>query len=290
MKTHAPYVRLGPLPYLALIALLAALAGCTSSSISGPETPSEVSLDVRVTGGIAGVDYRLRVDGADRVVRLDCTLGCPPTAGPLAPSVIALSEAQWRDLIGDIVRAGLPTLGIRDYGSTCCDFFQVVIRYEDDRNLSRATGDAESLPTALAELAERLLALREATIPALYGEGSPPGSGPQDQLTLDSVTVDGLRLSVGVTYSGGCQPHEIDMVFSGDWMESFPVQTTAWLTHEDRDDPCDALPSEIRIFDLEPLVEAYRAVYPTAPSGERVIVHLSAPGTSSGTSFEVVLP
>ena len=73
-------------------------------------------------------------------------------------------------------------------------------------------------------------------------------------------------------------------------MESYPVQTTAWLTHEDRDDACDALPSEVRLFDLTRLAEAYRAAYPSAPSGERIIVHLSAPGTSAHQSFEVVLP
>ena len=289
MKTRAPYLRLRPLPYLALLALLAALAGCTSST-SGPEFLGDVALDVRVTGGIAGVDYRLRVDGRDRLVRLECTSSCPPVASPLAPTVIALSVAQWNDLVREIGTTGLPTIGVRDYGTSCCDFFHLVIRYEDDRHLSRVSGDSETLPAGLAALAARLMALRDATIPALYAPVSTPGAGPNDPLALDSVVVQGLRLEVGVTYSGGCQAHEIDMVFSGDWLESAPVQTTAWLTHEDRDDVCDALPSEVRTFDLARLALAYRSAYPTAPAGERIIVHLTAPGSSPAQTFEVVLP
>lgn len=288
MKTRAPYVRLRPLPYLALLALLAALVSCTSS-VSGPEFLGDVALDVHVTGGIAGIDYRLRVDGRDRLVRLECGSNCS-VAGPLPPTVIALSDAQWSDLVRDMVSAGLPTIGVRDYGSSCCDFFHVVIRYEDDRHIARVSGDSETLPAGLAALAGRLMALRDGTIPALYAAGSTPGAGPNDPLQIDSVVVQGLRVEVGVTYSGGCQSHEIDMVFSGDWMESAPVQTTAWLTHEDRDDMCDALPSEVRTFDLTRLAVAYRTAYPTAPSGERIIVHLTAPGTSSGQTFEVVLP
>ena len=286
MRTHAPYLRLRPLPYALLVL---GLAACTSS-VSGPEPVGDVSLDIQVTGGIAGVDYRLRVNGDDRLVRLECSVGCPPVASPLPPTVIALSEAQWSDLVRDLVTVGLPTIGIRDYGTACCDFFHLVIRYEDDRHLSRVSGDAETLPAGLAALANRLMALRDGRIPALFAGAATPGSGPNDPLTLQSATIEGLQLAVEVTYSGGCQAHEIDVVFSGDWMESAPVQTTAWLTHEDRDDACDALPTEIRLFDLTRLAAAYRASYPGAPAGERIVAHLAAPGNTSSETFEVVLP
>lgn len=286
MKTHAPYLRLRPLPYLVL---LLGLAACTSS-VSGPEPVGDVSLDIQVTGGIAGVDYRLRVNGTDRLVRLECSASCPPVASPLPPAVVALSEAQWFDLVRDLVTVGLPTIGIRDYGAACCDFFHLVIHYEDDRHISRVSGDAETLPAGLAALALRLMALRDGMVPALFAGGATPGSGPDDPLMLRSAAIEGLRLAVEVTYSGGCQAHEIDVVFSGDWMESAPVQTTAWLTHEDRNDPCDALPTEIRLFDLTRLAAAYRSSYPDAPAGERIVVHLAAPGNTSSETFEVVLP
>jgi hypothetical protein len=286
MKTHAPYLRLRTLSY---VVLLLGLAACTSS-VSGPEPLGDVSLDVQVTGGIAGVDYRLRVNGTDRLVRLECSVGCPPVASPLPPTVVALSEAQWSDLVRDLVTVGLPTIGIRDYGAACCDIFHLVIRYEDDRHLSRVSGDTETLPAGLAALAARLMALRDGTIPALFASGTTPGSGPNDPLTLRSAAIDGLRLAVEVTYSGGCEDHEMDVVFSGNWMESAPVQTTAWLTHEDLNDPCDALPTEIRMFDLSRLAAAYRASYPGAQAGERIVVHLAAPGNTSSETFEVVLP
>ena len=44
-------------------------------------------------------------------------------------------------------------------------------------------------------------------------------------------------------------------------MESSPVQINALVTHDDGDDPCDALVTEERAFDLTPLAEAYEAAY-----------------------------
>ena len=72
-------------------------------------------------------------------------------------------------------------------------------------------------------------------------------------------------------------------------MESSPVQTIGWLTHDGRDDPCDALPTEPRVFDLRPLVAAYRALYsPTSPN-ERIRVRLQEPGGDEVATFEVVV-
>jgi hypothetical protein len=72
-------------------------------------------------------------------------------------------------------------------------------------------------------------------------------------------------------------------------MESAPVQTIGWFTHEGRDDPCDALPTETRGFDLTPLFEAYRTYYPSPLPNERIRIRLRVPGGAEITTVEVAL-
>ncbi|MEQ9568906.1 MAG: hypothetical protein RLN75_01845, partial [Longimicrobiales bacterium] len=147
-----------PTKVLALAALLSLGTGaCTSSSISGPADPERVELDVRVTGGIAGVDYRIRIDGADREVRLTCTSGCIFSYEPF----LSLTTAQWSDLLDDIVQAGIPAMGERNLGSSCCDYFFVEIGYRDGETRATVSGDDTTFPPALREVARRLLNLRE---------------------------------------------------------------------------------------------------------------------------------
>lgn len=271
---------------LTLAVFLGLVPAACSTSVSGPGDPERVVLDVRVTGGIAGVDYRIRIDGADREVDHTCAAGCFSSYEPF----LSLTASQWADLVDEIVRAGIPDMGVRDWGGSCCDLFSVEIGYDDGETQALVSGDDTTFPPAVAAVARRLLRLRDGVVPALYRPGVASGSGPSDPLTLNGLTVGGLLLEASVAYSGGCRRHAMDLVFNGNWMESNPVQTTAWLTHDGRDDPCDALPHEVRTFDLGPLVEAYRSVYPGAPSGTRVVVHVTAPGSGDTDTVEVVLP
>lgn len=273
--------------YAAGLAAAAALGlvACTASA-TGPIIESEATLELHVTGGIAGVDYRLSIDGRDRTVRLTCSVGCNGPDG----DVLALSQEQWQSLLGEVATTGLPTLGIRDYGGGCCDLFQFVLRFEDPSHVARVSGDDSTLPAALVRLAQRVVALKDGRLDVLLSSLSSPGPTPQDPLTVDSVRVDGGLLSVGLTYSGGCRLHEIDLVVSTAWMESSPVQAAAWLTHDGRDDMCDGRPHEVRRFDVARVVDAYRASYPGAGTGERIIVRISAPGDPGMHTVEIVLP
>lgn len=271
---------------LALVALLAWGTGCTSTSISGPADPDQVVLDVRVTGGIAGVDYRIRIDGTDREVDVTCASGCFSSYQPF----LALTSAQWTDLLDEVFRAGIPDMGSRDWGGSCCDFFFVEIGYRDGERRANVSGDDTTFPPAVAALARRLIQLNEGIVPALVRPGVAVGTGPAAPLDLDDLRLDGLRLEASVSYSGGCARHAMDLVFNDAWMESHPVQTRAWLTHHDPGDPCDARPHEMRRFDLAPLVEAYRAAYPGAGAGTTIIVHVVAPATGDTRTVEVVLP
>ena len=59
-------------------------------------------------------------------------------------------------------------------------------------------------------------------------------------------------------------------------MESNPVQTRLFLSHEDFDDPCDAWITREFTFDLIPLKLAYEASYGAAVPGSTTLVLLLA--------------
>lgn len=68
-----------------------------------------------------------------------------------------------------------------------------------------------------------------------------PHAWEMDPLTLDSAKAIGDILHLGVTFGGGCGEHTFHVVVSSLFMESDPVQASALLSHNDHDDPCDAL-------------------------------------------------
>jgi hypothetical protein len=84
----------------------------------------------------------------------------------------------------------------------------------------------------------------------------------------------------------------MDLVLWGGWMESFPVQINALITHDDGDDPCDGVVTEERRFDLLPLREAYEDAYGAIGSTPTtVILRLWDPtsGSPAGRLVEVSL-
>lgn len=91
--------------------------------------------------------------------------------------------------------------------------------------------------------------------------------------TIDSVTLDGDRLSVLVGYGGGCSTHWFTTCWPDQsFLESAPVQAHLELLHEvDEPDPCDAWIMEEVIVDLLPLQRAYEESY---GAGGTIIVGL----------------
>lgn len=272
----------------ALLSVLALGAAGCSSSLSGPADPDEVVIGLHITGGLAGIDERIEIDGDDRVV------------DPANPA-FALTALQWQDLIDEIFESGLPQLGERDFGTECCDFFEFEITYDDGEYSARVSGDDNTLPPAIAAVAQRIRLMQEGVVTALVRPGVTHGAGaasvaqssdvaPPPALDVDSVVVSGIYLDAAVEYSGGCEAHGVDLIFDGSWRESFPVQTTAWLTHFDPGDLCDARPHEVRRFDLSRFFEAYRASYPGSPAGTPISVSLTSPGDSTVHTIEVLLP
>ena len=100
---------------------------------------------------------------------------------------------------------------------------------------------------------------------------------PADLISIDSVHIDGDTLIANVTHGGGCGTHDYKLVVGTAWMESFPVQAPARMSHDAHNDWCKALiRRELRIS-LTPIADVYRATY----GREHGTVSLALVGASS---------
>ena len=90
----------------------------------------------------------------------------------------------------------------------------------------------------------------------------PPDSLQLHPFTLNNGALAGDILTLNVTYSGGCQEHDLQLFMSpAAFMESYPVQAALYLRHNDHNDPCDALiTTELRV-NVRPIAELYRQQY-----------------------------
>lgn len=84
---------------------------------------------------------------------------------------------------------------------------------------------------------------------------------PSDPLTIESLAVTGDTLVAKVSHGGGCSDHVFRLVISPAFMESFPVQTRARISHNANGDMCDALLRRDLRMNLRPLADVYRAQY-----------------------------
>ncbi|MBX2804305.1 MAG: hypothetical protein KTR31_41975 [Myxococcales bacterium] len=88
-----------------------------------------------------------------------------------------------------------------------------------------------------------------------------------DPMEIGSVTVEGDELVVEVSFSGGCNEHDVVLCWPDQsFMESFPVQVQLELFHEDNGDKCDAYLTEDRRLSLLPLAEAHEDAYGPGPA------------------------
>ena len=84
-----------------------------------------------------------------------------------------------------------------------------------------------------------------------------------DALTVGNVAIDGDTLRVTVTYGGGCQRHALQPIAETTWLESYPVQVYARISHNASGDVCRALITRTLHVDLSPLKDRYRETYQT---------------------------
>ena len=136
---------------VALVAFL--LAGCTSNAV-GPGPTSDLQIRVRTTGGIAGVDFTVLVDGASStVVGESCVAGCDFVSGE---TLAAVTESRIREWAERLVEGGIVQENGRDYGSGCCDRFQATLEYIDGAQESSVQGTTDLMPQAFQDVVSEI--------------------------------------------------------------------------------------------------------------------------------------
>lgn len=253
----------------------ASLFGC-GDSILGPIDTDEVTVLLQVTGGIAGVNYTFEVDGESGAVRgLTCSNGCDFEADDV---LTRLSMEQITDLATRLEGAGALQFDGMDFGGDCCDHFGYTLTYEHDGTSATMSGTASRMPAALADVVGDVAALIHGQLPALVRLESTPPVWPSDPYSLGEITVSGHLLTTTAQYGGGCEIHVFDLVALGGWLESSPVQVDVLITHDDRGDMCEALPTVDLRYSLRPLVEAYERAYgPDEPGSRTLILRVADP-------------
>jgi len=266
-----------------------AAASCELEQLTGPVDPAEVTITLATTGGIVGVDYAIRVEGDSGKVRgVRCANGCEFSDGEL---LLPVSGAQVAMLAGALDRAGVLESGNRDFGTECCDIFHYDLTYERGDRTVRIQGTDTLFPEDLAAAIRLLQPLASRTLSLIVAQSSSPEDWPTEPFSLGAVSFDGTTIRADVSYGGGCADHRMDLVIWGGWMESFPVQVNALITHDGGDDPCDSVVSETRTFDVFPLAVAYAEAYGTGGDARpRVILRIWDPETGQpGRTLEVDL-
>ena len=95
---------------------------------------------------------------------------------------------------------------------------------------------------------------------------------PTDPITILDASLAGDTLTLSVEHGGGCVAHGYNSCWDGSFAESDPVQTWLSLSHEDNDDPCEAIVTRELVFDLTPMRDAWIDAY-MQPSGT-ITVHV----------------
>jgi len=98
----------------------------------------------------------------------------------------------------------------------------------------------------------------------------------EDPAGINDVALEGDSLMLVAESGGGCEVHDYALFGCHCFMESFPVQTNVFLSHDDHDDPCDAIVIDTLRFDLTPLKDVFLTYYPT---DETVILRIREPGS-----------
>ncbi len=91
--------------------------------------------------------------------------------------------------------------------------------------------------------------------------GAPDKKFGTDDYILNNVTIDKDTLQINVSYGGGCEKHEMTLIVSDSFLESFPVQLHVSLAHNANGDTCEAWLTEDYNFDMTPIKTMYQEAY-----------------------------
>jgi len=263
----------------------AAMLGCGSDPV-GPQA-GDIYIEVHVTGGFAAVDYTYAVVGSSSEVRgIACERACEFEPGDVLADLTPAQVLYYAELLTD---AGIHRHTGTDFGDQCCDQFYYAVEYREGERGSTVRGATGSLPGDLSRAIGELHQLLSGVLPVIIAWQSGPEDWPQDPLILREFSLAGPILELQVEYGGGCEPHDHDLVAWGGWMESLPVQVNVLLTHEDHDDPCDALIHRTLRFDLTRLREDYVASYRDGgPGPTTIVLRLTVPDGAEARRIDYI--
>lgn len=227
---------------------------------------------LHVTGGFAGADYTVLLDGKARsFVGVRCVSLCDFDDGETLQSLTEDQVMYVWNLFSD---ANIHALDGEDFGVQCCDQFYFALDYRDGEGRSRVRGSSEVLPAELKTALATVQGLASGILPIIVDFDTDPSQWPGDAFHIQEASIHGHTLQIRLSYGGGCRTHDVKVISWGGWMESDPVQNRLFLSHEDFDDPCDAWITKDYTFDLIPLKIAYEGSYGVGQPGATTLILL----------------
>lgn len=144
-----------PTPRRLVFGVCGVIVLCGAGGCEGPTAPEDsqnVRIVLAVSGGFAGVDWQLTLDGRTaRIVGDRCrgALDCDWEDG----EVLAATDAdQLLALARRFVETGFLELPRTDYGTECCDQFGYELTYADADDRKTVLGSDGTLPTSVLDL------------------------------------------------------------------------------------------------------------------------------------------
>lgn len=130
---------------------LAALAVDRCVVATAPRSGGNVTIVLAVSGGFAGVDWQVTIDGPEgRIVGDRCRGGIACDWEP-DELLVAVGDADVKDLADRFFDSEFFE-GDSDYGTECCDQFEYTLSYRDSNDSRTVTGSDGTLPRSIRDL------------------------------------------------------------------------------------------------------------------------------------------
>jgi hypothetical protein len=100
---------------------------------------------------------------------------------------------------------------------------------------------------------------------------------PADRIVITDGEIAGRRLILQVEYLGGCGDHAFELYAPCDFHDADPPELDLFLSHDRSGDECADPVGQALAFDLGPLKDAYRRVY---PEDSRLVLRIHEPGAA----------
>ena len=131
--------------------------GCGAGDVA--PAPEELTVTLAVSGGFAGVNWAIRLDGAAGLLigeRCEGRLACYWEPGEALTTV---SAERIADLAAEFSIRGFPELVDRDFGTECCDQFNYRLTFRSGVAATTVHGSDTTLPADVRELIDLVLQL-----------------------------------------------------------------------------------------------------------------------------------